>query len=287
MIYCDRNREKEYFRFYTLLFVLAALAVFSWYFLAGRTLIWQGDGWSQHYKALVYYAKYMRDIARNFLSGHGLVIPHWDMNIGEGSDIIGTLHYYVIGDPFAVFAVFVPVKYMHLYYNAMILLRLYLAGIVFSKLCFQTGCQSRAAVLAGSLTYCFCFWAVYNAARHPFFLNPMICLPLLVIGAEKILAGQKPFCLILAVWLSAVSNFYFFYILAFLMVIYTLIRLFSIYVRKPRRLIFMLLRLGIAALLGLGMAAAIFFPMCGFFFKDARTAAHTTLRLFYPLSYYC
>ncbi len=286
MIYCDRNREKEYFRFYTLLFVLAALAVFSWYFLAGRTLIWQGDGWSQHYKALVYYAKYMRDIARNFLSGHGLVIPHWDMNIGEGSDIIGTLHYYVIGDPFAVFAVFVPVKYMHLYYNAMILLRLYLSGVAFSLLCFRTGLESRFGVMAGTLSYVFCYWAIFNAGRHPYFLNPMLYLPLLILGVEKIRKGGRAYGYIMSVCIAAVSNFYFFYMLAWVTALYVLARLVITYRKDIRSGLRFLGKLAGASIWGVCMGAVIFLPVCAIFLDDSRFGVGNAVHLFYPLSHY-
>ena len=58
------------------------------------------DGWSQHFKALVYYSNYLRGILRHLIHDHRLVIPEWDFYIGEGGDILNALHYYVIGDPF-------------------------------------------------------------------------------------------------------------------------------------------------------------------------------------------
>ena len=101
-----RPFRRKYWLYYTLCFAAVCLVVLSWFYLRGRTLIYNGDGWKQHYKALVYYGRYLRSIAQSVLSGNGLVIPHWDPTIGEGSDILTTLHYYVIGDPFTIGSVF-------------------------------------------------------------------------------------------------------------------------------------------------------------------------------------
>ena len=68
--------------------------------------------------------RYMREMIRNLLLEHRFVMPLWDFSLGEGSGIIETLHYYVIGDPFSLFSIFVPVRFMYVYYNAMMLLRL-------------------------------------------------------------------------------------------------------------------------------------------------------------------
>lgn len=221
----SKHRYRQYFLIYTILFLAVCMMVFSWYFLTGRTLIWQGDGWTQHYRALVYYAKYLRSILRGILYEHRLVVPQWDFSLGEGNDILQTLHYYVMGDPFAFFSVLVPTRFLHLYYDFMVLLRMYLAGVAFSCLCFHQKRRGRCAVMAGALTYVFCYWAIYNAARHPYFLNPMIYFPMLVMGIEKILRKEKPYLFILSVCLSAVSNFYFFYMIALLTAVYALIRL--------------------------------------------------------------
>ena len=200
------------------------MLVFSWYFFTGTSFIWEHDGWMQHYKALVYYSRYLRQIFYSIFCEHQLNIPAWDFNIGEGNDIIATLHYYVIGDPFTVFSVFVPEAFMYVYYAAILILRMYLAGIAFSVLCFKTGRTSNYAVMAGCLTYVFCYWITINVIKHPYFLNPMIYLPMLITGIEKMLKKERPYLFIITVFLSAISNFYFFYILVLLTVIYVIIR---------------------------------------------------------------
>lgn len=278
--------KKQYFYVYTLLFLLTACLVFSWYFLAGRTLIWEMDGWKQHYKALVYYARYLRSILHGVFVQHQLSIPAWDFCIGEGSDILTTFHYYVIGDPFSLFSVFVPTRFMYLYYEAMVLLRMYLAGAAFSCLCFRTGIKHKGGVLAGSMAYVFCFWALRNAARHPYFLNPMIYFPLLLLGVERILGKKKPNLFVFAVFLSAISNVYFFYMLVLLTVLYVGARLIAGYRRRVREGLCMLLRIGLSSILGVMLAAVVLLPMCYVLLGDTRVSSGRVSHMLYPFSYY-
>ena len=173
------SRKSTYFLAYSVIFAILAIGVFSFYFFTRKTFIWEVDGWEQHYKSLIYYSQYLRDFFKNIFINHQFVIPQWDFAIGEGSDVIGTFHYYVIGDPFTFFCFLFPAKYMYIFYEAMILLRIYLSGIAFSLLCFYIGHKKRY-VLPGAVAYAFCYWAIYNAVRHPFFLNPLLYYPLLI-----------------------------------------------------------------------------------------------------------
>ena len=278
--------KKQYFYLYTIVFLLVAFAVFAWYFLSGRTLIWEMDGWKQHYKSLIYYARYLRSVLQGIFVKHRLSLPTWDFCIGEGSDILTAFHYYVIGDPFSLFSVFVPARFMYLYYEAMVLLRMYLAGVAFSWLCFQTGVKQKGGVLAGSMAYVFCFWALRNAARHPYFLNPMLYFPLLILGVEKILGKKKPFLFLGAVFLSAVSNIYFFYMLALLTVLYVGARLVAGYRKRVREGFCMLVRIGLTSVLGVMLAAVILLPMCYVLLSDSRVSSGRVSHMLYPFSYY-
>ncbi len=282
----DDNKKREYFFYYTLLFMIAALSVFSWYFLTGRTLINQGDGLRQHYKALVYYTRYMREMIRNLLLEHRFVMPLWDFSLGEGSGIIETLHYYVIGDPFSLFSIFVPVRFMYVYYNAMMLLRLYLAGTAFSFLCFETGIKSRFAVMAGSLTYCFCFFAIYNAARHPFFLNPMLYLPLIILGIEKILKKKRPYLYIFTIFIATVSHFYNFYMLVLITILYVSVRMIISYRKNRKEGLHLFFRISIFSVLGVLMGAVLFLPIFYTFLGDSRLSSRSSFHLLYPLLHY-
>lgn len=226
--YLNNDKHKNnYYIVYSIIFLLLISFIFSWYIVSNRSLIWCGDGWLQHYKAYIYWAKYLRKIIRELLANHRLIIPDWDYNIGEGSDIVNALHYYVIGDPLAFFAVLVPTRYMHYFYSFSCILRLFLAGVSFSALAFGTGRSNRYGILAGSFTYCFCLWALTNAARHIYFLNPMIYFPFMILGIEKIIKKESPYLFIAFTAVSAVSNFYFFYMIVILTIVYVMVRLYT------------------------------------------------------------
>lgn len=235
---------------------------------------------------MVYYGQYLREILRNLWEKHELIIPQWDFYISEGSDIIATLHYYVIGDPIALFSVLVPTRYMHYFYSFSCVLRLYLAGIAFSELAFGTGKKKHCAVLAGALSYVFCIWGLLNVARHPYFLNPMIYFPLMILGIEKILRKERPYLFVIIAAISAASNFYFFYMIAILAVVYALVRLAFVYGKNVRAAFMTLMQMGVFAVVGVAGAGVLLLPILMVFLQDTRMGLQRPFQLFYPLSYY-
>jgi len=80
----------KFFISYTIVFVIMSCVVFSWWIATDRTFVFRNDGWDQHFKALVYYGRYLREIAKTLIFEHQLIIPSWDFAIGEGSDIVFT-----------------------------------------------------------------------------------------------------------------------------------------------------------------------------------------------------
>lgn len=99
-----KKQIRNYIMVYTLLFIAMAATVFSYFFINGKSFIWHPDGWNQHYKALVYFAQWMRKIIRTLLFEHRLSFPEWNFHLGYGSGILTTLHYYAIGDPLNLFS---------------------------------------------------------------------------------------------------------------------------------------------------------------------------------------
>ena len=283
----EDGRKRAYYAAYTVLFWILACFVFSWCIFLGKSLIIDVDGWVQHFRALIYYAQYLRQIVRNLLTEHRLIIPDWNFYIGEGSDILNALHYYVVGDPIALLSVLIPTRFMHYFYSFSCVLRLYLAGLAFSALAFGTGCRNRYGIMAGALSYCFCAWEVIFVGYHPCFLNPCIYFPLVILGVEKILRKERPYLFILSVTLSAVCNFYFFYMIVLLTVGYTLIRIGTLYGKNLKNGVSVLLRIGAVSVVGACLAGVILLPVLAIFLQDSRfSPAARTFQLFYPLSHY-
>ena len=279
------NTRKKYYFTYTFCFISIALLVYSWYFISDRTLIWREDGWQQHYKAMLYYSKYLRSIIKELLLQHRLVIPNWDFNIGEGGDILSNLHYYTIGDPISIFSVFFSEESMYLYYDFSIALRMYLAGIMFSALCFESDKRNNYAILAGAIAYSFCGWTNY-AKQHPFFMNPLIYLPFLILGVEKIVKKKRPYTFIIAVAISAMCNLYFFYMLVVSTIIYVITRTVILYRKNIKEAAMLIVRIGTSSLLGVALAAVIVLPVGSVLLGNDRVSEDFGSHLFYPLPYY-
>lgn len=253
---------------YTLLFAVVCLVVFFSFMYSGNGFLWIGkgegaskDGYSQHYTALMYFGQWAREIIRTLFTEHRLEIPMWDFSIGYGSDIVTSMHYYAIGDPLNLISIVVPSEGTETLYSALIIARLYLAGIAFSLFCFKMK-KSKTATLAGAFSYILCCYSIFTAVRHPFFINPMIYMPIALIGAEKILRKEKPFIFILSVLICGLSNFYFLYMVSFVVVVYVLIRYFTMEREKSTKDFFANIgKFAGFALIGIGMSAIIFVPV--------------------------
>jgi len=280
------EKRRNYYLLYTIAFLLCCLSCFYVYYSTGKSFIYNGDGWSQHYKAYIYYSDYLKNIFRNIFIDHKLLIPQYDFSLGEGADIIGSFHYYVICDIFALFVGFIPKQYIYIYYHISILIRLYFAGIFFSWICFYKKIKNEYGIIAGSLTYAFCFWAIFNSVRHIYFLNGLVNFPLVIYGVEKIIEQKKPYTLVFAVFISCISNFYFFYNIVLLTVIYVTIRLLVSYRTDIKKICRDILLIFKYSFLGVLLGSFLFIPVIYVFAQDNRMSIEFSRHLTYPLSYY-
>ena len=219
-------KNADFYFLYTIAFAGIALFLYMRFYLNGKSLIWSHDGVPQHLNSLAYYGRYLRKILYTLFVEHKLSIPMWDLNIGYGSDILTTLHYYVIGDPLTLLSVFFKSSQTEFLYEFLVFLRIYLAGIAFSRYAFYHK-NSKQAVFMGSMIYIFAGWTIYAAMKHPYFSNPMIYLPFILMGIDKIYKKEKPYIFIWSVAVAGLSNFYFFYMLGIFMVIYAMVRYFE------------------------------------------------------------
>mgnify|MGYP004466738711 FL=1 len=279
-------RKADFYILYTIAFGAISLFIYSYFYLNGKSLIWSHDGVPQHVNSLAYYGEYIRKVLHTLLVEHKLSMPMWDIHIGYGSDILTTLHYYVIGDPLTLFSVFVPRKYTEVLYEILIFLRIYLAGISFSYYCFYRKNPKQATFL-GTLVYIFAGWTVYAAMKHPYFSNPMIYLPLVLVGIEKIYQKKKPHLFIWAVAVAAMSNFYFFYMIGIFMVLYAIFRYFEIFGKTTLKEIFRwLLKFAGYSTVAVMIASLIFLPVIMSLFGTERFQARNYVPLLYDHIYY-
>ena len=271
---------------FTLCFLLLSALCFFWFYLTGQTNIWREDGMWQHYPALRWYVSTLRGAIRGLFAGQGLHVSEWSFALGEGNDVLTALHYYVLGDPVNLLALLCPTRYLYVAYALLTHLRMYLAGLAFLWLLRQTGKKPDIGLLIATLIYVFSYWGLRNAVRHPYFLNPMIYLPLLVGCVERVLRGKSVAGLALTVCLAGLSNFYFFFVLGVLTALYSLIRVVPTLRKDPKSGIRALGKLVGTALLGTAMAAVILVPVIRSFLSDTRFGADRSHPLLYPLGYY-
>lgn len=318
------NRRQRYILIYTILYLILVGLLVMFFKLQNRSLVYHADAWRQHLRALAYYGKWLRGNLWHLLHDHSLTTQAWSFGLGYGSDVLTTLHYYCIGEPLTALTVFVPERFTKYYFEFLILLRPYLAGLSFSayaeymigrKQIHGTGsCTTTSSgpfpILCGALCYVFSGTVLYLGMLHPFFVTPMIYLPLLLLGVEKVLLERKPRIFLVTVWLAALSNFYFFYMLALMTAAYALVRVIArtrgeqairnagagtaedgqTHRRNcaswiPEAIRRLLKLLGYAAV-GTMAAGAVLIPILVQFQSDPRNATSYGLPLFYEKEYY-
>ena len=119
----DTWRKQRPILSFLLIFSICFLFVFSIMYLGlfrndYKTLLGYYDGTDQLYPALYYYGDWLKGLFSNLIHG---TLPTWSWDIGLGSDVITTLGYYVVGDPFALLAGIWPQSQIELLYSFIIL----------------------------------------------------------------------------------------------------------------------------------------------------------------------
>ena len=285
-----KEQRKYCYGVYTLMFLLMCIVAFLPFFTEGKSFVWGAgveDGLSQHFSALAYYGEALREFFRNLLAGHPKLVM-WDMSLGYGADILSTLNYYAIGDPLNLLYGFVSPKNTETMYDFMILLRMYLAGITFIIYARKMKKRSYGTVI-GALVYVFSGFCFRLGLRHPFFINPMIYFPLLCLGIEKIYQRERPYVFIFAVCVSAMSNYYFLYMLTIFAVIYAWIRFYKYSEENKIKTFFLtILKFGMYYTLGIAMAAVILLPSVIGFLGNGRYGNGVDWKslIVYPGKYY-
>ncbi|MBN2847043.1 MAG: YfhO family protein [Coriobacteriia bacterium] len=244
----------------------------------GKSNIWAVDGTTAHFPMLYYFNLWVRRIVYNFPDPVAL----WSWDVGLGADTIGTLTWPVLGDPFAVVSLLMPMAQMELAYALAFVARL-LAGGLASFAYLRVMKARPLAATAGALIYVFTMYAMHGALRHPYFANTLVFLPFVLIGIERALKGRRPWVLVLAVFGTAVSNYYFFYMITIIAVLYAVLRYVEVTPTRDRRRVFLptVARVGGLYLLGTLMASVTLLPSAAAFLASGRTGGSASTGLFY------
>ena len=214
-----------------MLFLGVSFLVFLPFFLWGRSFVNKVDGMPQYIVYLRYMGQYLRLCAGRILRGD-FSLPLYDFSIGMGDDIGQIVRFH----PLDFLSVIVPSRYTEYLYDFILLLRFYLSGLTFSMFAFYwnsvplTGQKEPAEtvssvnVLSGSVVYVFCGFMLIRVMNHPIYAAPFIVLPLLLLGAEKVMRRQGCTLFVFSVFLGFWSNYYFMYIMSAALFVYMLVR---------------------------------------------------------------
>lgn len=274
-------KEKNCYKriiFYCIFFIIIFPFIFFTFIKDGISFVSIGwDGLTQHLLALRYYGRFLRGIVSDFAANHVLSIPLFDMSLGEGNDILMSLHYYVIGDPFTILSFFFSEENAIYCYQLIVILKLFLTGLSFTILCnykFKDVKYDKMVVLC-SLLYAYNLFNLSIAMLgHPFFLNPLIYLPLLILGVDLIFDKTSPFLYIIVLTVTFLSNFYFAYMLSLIVLIYVIYRFFVI--KEGKTIFRYFLKFAAFTAISFFMASLVIVPTLYFALSDSRSAGLAT-----------
>ena len=249
----------RFFLFYALHFT-AIFAVLQYFVFmritgSGMSFVWSTDGTDQHFARLLYISDNAHALVENLFAGKGLVWPLYDFRTGF------TVHDLQVGLPHLL-AAFWPSDKMDQFYPILVIGNFYLAGLTFSAMGFFFK-QKPFPVLISAVAYTFCGYAVYAGVRHPHFMVPIVLLPLLIIGVERALRGERAVILSVAVVLSLTAQWglYFSCMQVVFVVLYTFARLICMEKEiKFKTRVVRLLNVMLWGFLGVFMAGAVMLP---------------------------
>lgn len=268
---------------YTLAFAVFAAMVLIVYLRIDRSLIRITDGVEQQYSSFLYEGRWLRQIFRTFLSGGGWVVPQWEWSVGYGVDSMTTMLSF---EPLTLVSALVPESLSELAYQALIFVRMYLAGLFF---CLYALSRDRDAqdALCGACAYVFSA-CLLNGLYWPGSLVGALFLPLVLTGVERMLAGRRPYVLIGGLSLLLVSSYYFAYMIMLALIPYCVVRVVQVE-KSPSVKVHLtwFVRLAGCVLISLSIGCSVIVPQMHALFGSARFTSNTvTFQPTYSLLYY-
>lgn len=213
----------QMYMFYTFIFVVMSIIVFSQFFIYDKTLLTTDDGYLQWYSILVKLKSFLTDL----VTGKGTALWSWDT--GLGSDFIGNFSF-VLFDPFNWLVLLFSKETMDIAYSVICVLKMYAAGFVM-LIFLRYHKKPQILCIAGAIGYTFCAWTFFGL-RHDFFITQMVLFPLMVLGVDKIEDKKSPITLIISIFLSVCISLYFTWMSAIFIAIYVIVKYFTSNTRK-------------------------------------------------------
>ena len=282
------------FLLFTIVFIVICFFSFWENILHNDSILMKIDSIGQYYPSFLYTGYWLQKIVQNF--SHGLFsIPLYDLSVGLGEDVLGCLNYYGLGNPLNILSIFVSRQNQNwnlFLFSATYFLRLWLSGISFLFYCKYMKLNLPLSAFASCL-YIFSGFGACSTIWYPEWTSILVYLPIMLLGAEKILKKESSLLLTIAVALGAMSGFYFLYMASVFLAVYVLVRLcmnipdnssLSV-VSRSKEILFPCLHCLFYYIFGILIAAPILFTQIDSFLTSERTAGihfFEIIRSFFP-----
>ena len=179
----------------------------------------------------------------------------WNNLTDLGSNFVGSYSYYLLGSVFFWITIPFPTSFVP-YLMAPLLILKFACAAFTAYLYIRRFTRTPESAQIGGLLYAFSGFSIYNIFFNSFH-EPIIVFPLLLLALELLITENRRGVFALAVCLSAITNYFFFFGMVVFAVIYFAVRLFSHAVKFRLSVFFALI---FEAVIGVAMAAVLLLP---------------------------
>ena len=179
----------------------------------------------------------------------------WSWQTDLGSDFISSYSFYLLGSPFFWLTLPFPNSFVPYLMGPLLILKFACASLAAYMFIRRFTARAETAMIGG-LIYAFSGFSVYNIFFNHFH-EAIVFFPLLLLAMEVFMAEKQRGALIAAVFICALTNYFFFFGMVVFAIIYWAVRMFS----KSFKFSFSeFLLMLLECVLGLLLAAAILVP---------------------------
>ncbi|MFA5282984.1 MAG: YfhO family protein [Bacilli bacterium] len=183
----------------------------------------------------------------------------WDESMYLGVDNIGSNSFYCLFNPFFMVTLLFPRDWIPQIMAIESILKVVVAGLLM-RLYLKRFDVKEFTARAFALAYAVCGWVAFYFWYNTF-AEVATFLPLLLLGIEIVLKERKPWVLITALFLEAVTNYFFLFTICIFGVLYALFRYFQTFKTRTGKQNIVAISMGIGSFaLALGMAAFVIIP---------------------------
>lgn len=262
------HRFSEQLIFYTAIFSIASFVILGCFFVHGLSLIGECDPLDISWPEYTYYFRWYKDI----LTGKG--IRWYDLSIGLGNNVLDTLNFNGLFDPFSLLLLLCwnNAKYVPFVTSIVTVVKIYVAGVTM-LIAVNEYVKDKHLSAAIAVAYAYSIYGIRAGLHFSFFTSGMISLPLIISGIDLSISERKiKKRLVIGVAYQAICGFYLLFTELVFAALYGLISLIMNLVRNKKisAEVANLAKLFAQVFMGLGIGAFVFVPSVLGFLSSSR-----------------